>query len=616
MLSIRLALLVALTIAPAAFGQQNDGYITHGPILGRPGSQSMGIWARTAKSGSFRVRYGTDAQQLKTLSPPATTTVEHDNTGWLLLEGLSPDTRYYYRVVPGDDAAVQSGPGGSFHTLPDSKVTRNEEHNPRGLFNFRFEAGSCANQGEHGLGPALPAYRTMLPHLRDKIHFAIMNGDWLYEDSRDYPAEAWLMQVGLKPDETPRVVQIAPPVAAMWQNYKVYLERGKPLAAWHREVPSYFTYDDHEIVNDVIACGEVGKRDRRTVFRDIAVQAWQDYLAWSNPTDFNQPIWFGRAALEEGSDVLVDKQADFSKLNLEKMANLHVHWGTPDAGVNDPQLDAPQLGDPNAGVYGIVEVLDRQRLRVRPAAKKDGMSSYSIGQRSYYRNRVGNCDFFYLDTRTHRSQHDIKRPDKPGVTMLGQQQKEWLMQGMAKSDADFFFVVSSVPFTIPHVDAGGMAFAAPDKDDAWTAFLDEREQLIRHWESLGKPVMVITGDLHNSFAIKLSDQVWEFCCGPHNSRNHPASAEGNRPPNGRFNSRGRECDILWSTYFLDRVPLDLRKQPVYCMVQVNNVFNNPAMPGEQHWMAYPRPQVIFQYFNGLTGEMMFAQPVLAVAQKR
>jgi phosphodiesterase/alkaline phosphatase D-like protein len=576
----------------------------------------MGIWARTAKSGSFRVRYGTDAQQLKTLSPPATTTVEHDNTGWLLLEGLSPDTRYYYRVVPGDDAAVQSGPGGSFRTLPDSKVTRNDEHNPRGLFNFRFEAGSCANQGEHGLGPALPAYRTMLPHLRDKIHFAIMNGDWLYEDSRDYPAEAWLMQVGLKPDETPRVVQIAPPVAAMWQNYKVYLERGKPLAAWHREVPSYFTYDDHEIVNDVIACGEVGKRDRRTVFRDIAVQAWQDYLAWSNPTDFNQPIWFGRAALEEGSDVLVDKQADFSKLNLEKMANLHVHWGTPDAGVNDPQLDAPQLGDPNAGVYGIVEVLDRQRLRVRPAAKKDGMTSYSIGQRSYYRNRVGNCDFFYLDTRTHRSQHDIKRPDKPGVTMLGQQQKEWLMQGMAKSDADFFFVVSSVPFTIPHVDAGGMAFAAPDKDDAWTAFLDEREQLIRHWESLGKPVMVITGDLHNSFAIKLSDQVWEFCCGPHNSRNHPASAEGNRPPNGRFNSRGRECDILWSTYFLDRVPLDLRKQPVYCMVQVNNVFNNPAMPGEQHWMAYPRPQVIFQYFNGLTGEMMFAQPVLAAAQKQ
>jgi hypothetical protein len=36
------------------------------------------------------------------------------------------------------------------------------------------------------------------------------------------------------------------------------------------------------------------------VFRDVAVQAWHDYLAWSNPTHFNQDIVFGKAKLRGG----------------------------------------------------------------------------------------------------------------------------------------------------------------------------------------------------------------------------------------------------------------------------------------------------------------------------
>ena len=83
---------------------------------------------------------------------------------------------------------------------------------------------------------------------------------------------------------------------------------------------------------------------------------------------------------------------------------------------------------------------------------------------------------------------------------------------MKRSDADIFFVVSSVNFMIPHV--GGGVVRASNKDDAWTVFLEEREELIRFWDSLGKPVFVLTGDLHNSFVIKITDRVWEFASGP------------------------------------------------------------------------------------------------------
>jgi len=68
--------------------------------------------------------------------------------------------------------------------------------------------------------------------------------------------------------------------------------------------------------------------------------------------------------------------------------------------------------------------------------------------------------------------------------------------------------------------------------------------------------------------------------------------------NGLFDSRGREVDIRWSTCNLDDVPGGLRYHPSYCVVQVNNVFNNPLEEGKDRWVAFPRPQVIFQYYDG------------------
>lgn len=579
--------------------------ISHGPMLGRPSAQGMGIWARTAYPGNFVVHYGLAPKKLDQESPIVTTKLANDNTGYILLDNLKPNTRYYYEArIPGQ----KNGPGGTFKTLPDSSAYRHAEHNPKGLFNFKFEFACGNNQNEHSLGPTLPTFQTMLKKIKDDIHFAILNGDWLYEDSREFSLPQWQKQVSIDNKQVPDLVRLAPTITGVWQNYKTYLQRGKALTKWHQNIPCYYTLDDHEILNDVAGCGQVGFRERRTVFRDIALAAWYDYLAWSHPIEFSQAAYFGQAKLKKDSDILFDANADFAKLNFKELANLHVHWGTPDAGVNDVELDK-KPGDPNAGVYDIVKVIDKNRLQITPAARANGQPVYSIGRRNYYRVRVSNCDFYFLDTRSHREKHDIKNPRKKGLTMLGKQQYQWLVEHMEKSDADFSFVVSSVNFTIPHVGAGGMAFAADDKDDAWTVFLDEREQLIEFFNGLGRPVFVLTGDLHNSFAIRIADNVWEFASGPHNSRNHPASSEGNRPATGAYNSRGRKVNIHWSTYILNDTPQKLRHQPVYCVVQVNNVFNNPIVKGKDRWVAFPNPQVIFQYYDGFSGDLLYAEAI-------
>ena len=79
----------------------------------------------------------------------------------------------------------------------------------------------------------------MLDQIKDKINFAILNGDWLYEMNRDYQPESWLKQVGLTKEQTPDVVKYAPNIVGVWENYKTYLDRGHNLALWHRVVPSF-----------------------------------------------------------------------------------------------------------------------------------------------------------------------------------------------------------------------------------------------------------------------------------------------------------------------------------------------------------------------------------------
>lgn len=601
--------LVTFLLAGLAHAERNPIRLTHGPMLGRPTAHSVAVWGRTSDPGAFVVHYGLAANKLSEISTPAATKIDHDNTGFVQLNELESDTRYHYQLwVNGRPHGLP----GSFRTLPSAADTREPKHNPEGLFNFRFQIGSCANQNPlNGIGHRTPTYETLNRDWAERVHFHIMNGDWLYEELREHPPEAWRLTQGV--DAYPLPVQVMPTIVGVWENYKLYLSRGTELAKWHRNVPSYFTFDDHELVNDIWGASEAGKRHRRTVFRDIGTQAWYDYLGWANPTEHPHPIHFGKGEMKAGSDLLVDPKADFTKLPLKEMLNLHVHWGTLQAGVNDLKYDDEENGPPgnkNSYVYDIVKVVDKHTLKLHmPAKVYDAQLSYSIGRRSYGSFRVANCEFFLLDTRGDRDMHDITQRDKPGLSMLGRPQREWLLRSMRASDADFFFVVSSVPFMIPHSGAGGFEVAG-NKEEAWTAFFDEREMLIEAWEEIGKKVFVMTGDLHNSFAIKVTDNVWEFCCGPHNSVNHvPKFDESERPATGKFKFGPRDCDIRWSSYILPDLPRMERLYPHFCVVQVNNVFNMPQKLGDKRWVAYPHPQIVFQYYDGRTGELDYAESI-------
>ena len=598
-------LLFTATILSAQDGAPTPVRVTHGPMLGRPTTESMSLWVRTVIPGEVLVYYGTDEKKLDDSASCTTNGPERDHTGVLTIKGLKADTRYHYRIA---DHQLT----GSFRTLPSADDYRNPKGNPDGLFNFRFEF-ACGNNhrgGGDSAGPTLPVFDTLNKKVRDSVNFAILNGDWLYEFQRDYPPQDWLHQVGLSDmKDAPRIVQKAPTVVGLWENYKTYLHRGRNLSEWHRHVPTFFTADDHELINDIYGTAETGYVNRRAVFRDIATRAWFDYLAWANPVEHDGDAHFGTGKFRKGSSILEDPEADFTKLDLDNMANLHVHWGTPTAGVPDSALDA-EPGDPNSAVYEIARVISPTKLQINPPAKANGSQTYSIGRRCYGKFTLSNCDFFLLDTRSHRNLHNVDNPTNPKATMLGKKQFQWLKDGIRNSKANFIFVVSSVNFMIPHVGSGGGddKQTTIKKDDAWTVFLKEREELIEFWDGLDKGVFVLTGDLHNSFAIKITDNVWEFASGPHNSINHaPMKDEGGRPSNGEFKYGPRACDIRWSSYAMEDIPRINRTFPHYCVVQVNNVFNNPVERDGKRWFAFPHPQVIFQFHDAFTGELRYSE---------
>ena len=626
--------------------QKAEG-ITHGPLLGNVTSNSIRVWARTKAPAKFSVAYSTNEDLSNaTISTPVETTWEHDATGWVELKGLKPNTKYYYGIIlDGKIAETRiDGKANSFLTLPDSSEYVDKDLNPKGVFNFAFEVGTGNSQPDKMRSFSVlpqdklaaqkaanvpkpqtpPTFNTMLKNLKDKIYFQIQNGDWIYETGREKTEDEWARDNNVT--QRPKITSLAKGITGVWENYKIYIDGNKDLANFYREVPQFVVIDDHEIINDIVGSGETGFRDdtrgkpwqtnvfgtdkdadlERAVFRDPAVAAWRDYIAWANPdaSKTNYPS-FGKTKIEKGKDILTDKNADFTKLDLNKTSNLHVHWGLA-----------------NTGVYKIVKVLGPHKVQIYPSFNETEDAKYSIGSNLYTKFSVANSDIFILDARSNRTLHNKANPADPKTSMIGEAQKKWLFEELKKSDADFIFITSSVNLAIPHDNGAwyGQGAGGQGKDDGWTAHLAERAELLKVAQSLGKPVFFLTGDLHKSFVAKIGPGVYDVGTGPHTSGNHRLGDAGGAPPSGWYDSGDRLVNILWSSnqYRNDSGTGAQRGKgwPIYTVVKVNNAYNIPQINGKDRWIAYPEPQVIFEFHDGYTGDLVYAHSVSTSEAKK
>ncbi|OYP33193.1 hypothetical protein CGZ80_17920 [Rhodopirellula sp. MGV] len=134
-------------------------------------------------------------------------------------------------------------------------------------------------------------------------------------------------------------------------------------------------------------------------------------------------------------------------------------------------------------------------------------------------------EIWLLEGRDFRSGNN--QPDGPGKSILGTAQKQWLLEGLGKSDATFKLVCSPTPIVGPDRN---------NKHDNHSnqVFEFEGEQLRDAFARI-ENVIVLCGDRHWQYASTDSETgLWEFGCGPGSEKHQLGWKEGDVRPTHQF----------------------------------------------------------------------------------
>ena len=131
---------------------------------------------------------------------------------------------------------------------------------------------------------------------------------------------------------------------------------------------------------------------------------------------------------------------------------------------------------------------------------------------AYRRLRYGRlAQIHVLDTRQFRDNQPCDDGIKPACAavanpqaqILGVAQERWLFEGLGRSDATWNVLAQQVP--VMHRDVAPVGASEPHiAMDKWDGYPAARDRLFRHVEQARvKGLVVLTGDLHNSWAADL-----------------------------------------------------------------------------------------------------------------
>ena len=486
-------------------------------------------------------------------------------------------------------------PGPAFARCRTGRLVGIRRNNPRRLFNFAFSLGCCASQDplrSGGQYTSPPTFDTLLRQSGDEIAFHIMNGDTIYEELRDGTRE------GIR------------------ANYRLYWQRGRSWSRLLRNVPTLFTYDDHEMGWDIHGCGEVGLGAGKWLIRDLGTSVWNEYCGWSSyPEHIEARSGLARHSLRPAAARLHDPQANFSTLDLTTVSTLHIDPYTP-AMEGEQLIHRPvKQFHKNAGVYAIAGIVDAQTLELDRPLKTDGTATYSIGTHHWYDWQVGNCHFFALDTRGERTRPNFADYRDPTRFILGEAQRRGCSEELptrrpTSSSSSPPTRWSSITRPITSIrQRGGVP-----KGDGFSSFVHQREQLIEKFDQLDKPVLVFTGDVHASASVQITDNVWEMMCGPMGSTNHPLGTcgGGTMPLGWRLGKPGpAACASSGSA----RSPTTSTTRVCAALLcgdssEQCHAFATPEGIGYQ-WVAFDAPQVVVRWHDGYTGRLVYAEGISA-----
>ncbi|CAL9355526.1 Alkaline phosphatase D [Nocardiopsis dassonvillei] len=136
-----------------------------------------------------------------------------------------------------------------------------------------------------------------------------------------------------------------------------------------------------------------------------------------------------------------------------------------------------------------------EHMPLRPAQRPQGPDLHL-----YRRLSFGNLARLHLlDTRQYRDVQSHPDREDPHRTLLGADQKQWLLEELSSSRAQWNVLAQQVFFSQRDFTAGEQTRFS---DDAWDNYKAERDQIRDHLARVRNPV-VITGDVHANYVVDI-----------------------------------------------------------------------------------------------------------------
>jgi alkaline phosphatase D len=238
---------------------------THSVASGEPGQDEILLWSRYVPADGGPVKLKAELSATQDFAKIAgggemVTGPWRDHTAKIMVTGLKPGTRYFYRfVAPNGDVS----PVGRTRTLPGDAATR-----------FTMGIFSCSNIGF--------GYFNAYAHAaaRDDIDLAVHLGDYLYEYKPNY----YPLDKDAVTGRLPEPLHECLALADYRLRYASY--RADPdLMALHASKPMLVQWDDHESANNSWEGGAEnhGKDEGDWNARKAAsIQAFREWLPVSD----------------------------------------------------------------------------------------------------------------------------------------------------------------------------------------------------------------------------------------------------------------------------------------------------------------------------------------------
>jgi alkaline phosphatase D len=495
-----------------------------GIASGDPRAASVVLWTRVALANSttgdsfgaidLRVEVATDAEFSKVIADRRILAAQSsDHTVRVLVTGLASATSYFYRFTAGQDVI-----SGQTRTAPDATADV--------PVNLAWVSCQDYSAGHYG------AYRQLIVDDdaradADKIHAVVHLGDMIYETradgfqgaiddnyspimlkNRDGKARA----VAAFPSGggTRAGVSFAATVDDYRHLYRTFLA-DPDLQAARARWPFVSIWDDHEFTDDCwqsqanyTSGGSVDEADQAR--RMAASQAWFEYI----------PVHLTGAGSVKG---VANEAKDFAAAKVDNAA-----FTAPNADnfVAEPN-NAAAIGSITIyrslrfGKHVELVMTDERSYRSDHAIPEDLVAAAPAGLFFAPRNALPQVlvDVFDQGKTANGNSPPATvagfpnpRAASPAGTMLGKAQKAWWKATMKGSDATWKLWGNEVTLMRLQIQKLGATDLSNRvlSGDAWDGYPTERNELMAFLRTEAiKNVVVLSGDIHASFAGKVMD---------------------------------------------------------------------------------------------------------------